>query len=153
MSFNLKTYKLLKIKNYFKKINFLFFFQGTSLNKTNRIKTEQLFNKEKLKYFQILNSLTIKVMKNSILKNLTPLIHGSILLVHTNRKKLTLKKLSNISILINLLCLRLNNKIYSKNQIKNLKKLSYIENIYRFYNSMQMNLKMLYYIFNSKKTL
>lgn len=152
MSFNLKTYKLLKIKNYFKKINFLFFFQGTSLDKINRIKIEQLFNKEEFKYFQVINSLTVKIMKDSILKNLTPLIHGSILLVHTNSKKLTLKKLNNISIFINLLCLRLNNKIYSKKQIKNLKKLSYIENIYLFYSFMQMNLKMLYYIFKNKKT-
>jgi len=32
MDFNLKTYKLFRIKYYFKTIKFFFFFHGTSLN-------------------------------------------------------------------------------------------------------------------------
>lgn len=151
MSFNLKTYKFFKIKDYFKKVNFFFFFHGISLNTIKWIKVEQLLKKDKLKSFQILNSLMVKVAKNSIFKNLTTLIHGPILLIHINSDELTAKKLNSISMLINLLCLKLNNKIYSKKQIKNLKKLSYSENIYLFYNSLQIIIKIPYFRFKNQK--
>lgn len=153
MSFNLKIYKRLKIKYYLKKINFLFFYHGISLNNIEWIKIEQLFKKNELKYFRIFNTLMINILKNSIFKNLTVLMHGPIILLNTNNTKLTLKKLENISSWINLLCLKLNTKIYSKKQIKNLKKLSYIENVSLFFNSMQLLIKMPYYKFKNKKVL
>jgi ribosomal protein L10 len=151
MDFNLKTYKCLKIKYYFKKINFFFFFHGTSLNSTNWVKVEQLLNKDELKYFRVLNTLLINVLNNSIFKNLIILIHGPIVLVHTNSTKLIFKKFYNISPWISLLGLKLNNKIYSKKQIKTLKKLSYVENVYGFYNSIQFFTKMPYSKFRNKK--
>lgn len=151
MSFDLKTYRRLKIKYYFKKIKFFFFFHGTSLNITDWTSLEQLLDKEKLKCFQILNSLMVRIINNSIFRNLKILINGLVLLLHTTNKKLTLKKLNNISSLLNLLCLKLNNKIYSKKQIKNLKKLSYIGNIYLFYSFMLITAKMPYYKLKSKK--
>jgi hypothetical protein len=153
MSFNLKIYKRLKIKYYFKKINFFLFFHGTSLNNLEWIKIEQLLNKNELKYFRIFNTLMINILKNSIFKNLTILIHGPIILLNTNNTKLIIKKLENISSWINLLCLKLNTKIYSKKQIKNLKKLSYIENVSLFFNAMQLLIKMPYYKFKKKKIL
>ena len=110
-------------------------------------------NKEELKCSQVLNSLMIKIIKNSIFKNISVLIHGLILLLHTNNTKLSLQQLDNISVLINLLCLKLNNKVYSKRQVKNLKQLSYIENIYLFYSSMQVIIKMPYYQFKNKKAI
>mgnify|MGYP006192120913 CR=1 FL=1 len=76
-------------------------------------------------------------------------------LCHTenmSRSKL-LEKLKNINPLVNLLCLKLNNKIYSRKQIKNIKKLSYIENVSIFHKSMKTLIKMPYYKFNSKKLL
>jgi ribosomal protein L10 len=151
MDFNLKTYKCLKIKYYFKKINFFFFFHGTSLNSTNWVKVEQLLNKDELKYFRVLNTLLINVLNNSIFKNLIILIHGPIVLVHTNSTKLIFKKFYNISPWISLLGLKLNNKIYSKKQIKTLKKLSYVENVYGFYNSVQFFTKMPYSKFRNEK--
>lgn len=153
MEFNLKTYKHLKIKYYFKKINFFFFFHGTSLNSINWTKIEQLLNKDDLKYFRVFNTLMITLIKNSIFKNLTILIHGPILLLHTNNTRLTLKKLNNISLWISLLCLKLNNKVYSKKQIKKLKRLSYLENVHLFYNSMQFIIKMPYYKLKNKKVM
>lgn len=93
----------------------------------------------------------VRIINNSIFRNLKILINGLVLLLHTTNKKLTLKKLNNISSLLNLLCLKLNNKIYSKKQIKNLKKLSYIGNIYLFYSFMLITAKMPYYKLKSKK--
>ena len=153
MDFSLKTYRRLKIKYYLKTINFFFFFHGASLNNESWIKTEQTLVKNKLKYYRVFNTLMIRTLKCSIFKNLITLLHGPIVLINTNNVELTLKKLKNINPLINLLCLKLNNKIYSKKQIKNIKKLSYIENVSIFHKSMKTLIKMPYYKFKSKKFL
>jgi hypothetical protein len=153
MDFSLKTYRRLKIKYYLKTINFFFFFHGASLNNESWIKTEQTLVKNKLKYYRVFNTLMIRTLKCSIFKNLITLLHGPIVLINTNNVEMTLKKLKNINPLINLLCLKLNNKIYSKKQIKNIKKLSYIENVSIFHKSMKTLIKMPYYKFKSKKLL
>lgn len=153
MDFSLKTYRRLKIKYYLKTINFFFFFHGASLNNESWIKTEQTLVSNKLKYYRVFNTLMIRTLKCSIFKNLTTLLHGPIVLINTDNVELTLKKLKNINPLINLLCLKLNNKIYSKKQIKNIKKLSYIENVSIFHKSMKTLIKMPYYKFKSKKLL
>jgi len=153
MDFNLKTYKHFKIKYYFKTTNCFFFFHGTSLNSENWIKIEQILVNHKLKYFRILNKLMINTLKNSIFKNLIVLIHGPIILLNSNNANLTLKELENINPLISLLGFRINNNVYSKKQIKNLKNLSYLENISVFHNSMKTFTKMSYYTFKSKKIL
>jgi len=95
----------------------------------------------------------VKTLTCSIFKNLTTLLHGPIILISSHDETLTLKKLKNINPLINLLCLKLNNKIYSKKQIKNIKKLSYIDNVFIFHKSMKTLVKMPYYKFKSKKLL
>jgi hypothetical protein len=153
MDFSLKTYRRLKIKYYLKTINFFFFFHGASLNNESWIKTEQTLVKNKLKYYRVFNTLMIRTLKCSIFKNLITLLHGPIVLINTDNVELTLKKLKNINPLINLLCLKLNNKIYSRKQIKNIKKLSYIENVSIFHKSMKTLIKMPYYRFKSKKLL
>ena len=134
-------------------VNFFFFFHGASLDNESWIKTEQTLVRNKLKYYRVFNTLMIKTLKCSIFKNLITLLHGPIVLINTNNVELTLKKLKNINPLINLLCLKLNNKIYSRKQIKNIKKLSYIENVSIFHKSMKTLIKMPYYKFKSKKLL
>ena len=151
MDFNLKTYKRLKIEYYLKTVNFFFFFHGASLDSENWIKTEQTLVKNKLKYYRVFNTLMIRTLNCSIFKNVTTLLHGPIILINSNDPKLTLKKLKNINPLVNLLCLKLNNKIYSRKQIKNIKKLSYIENVSIFHKSMKTLIKMPYYKLKSKK--
>jgi hypothetical protein len=87
----------------------------------------------------------INILKKSILKNLIVLIHGPILLLNSNNNNLKFKNLENINTLVNLLGFKLNNKIYSRNQIKNIKKLSYNENVLFFYNFMKTFTKVPYY--------
>jgi hypothetical protein len=151
MDFSLKTYRRLKIKYYLKTINFFFFFHGASLNNESWIKTEQTLVKNKLKYYRVFNTLMANTLNYSTFKNLTTLLHGPVILINSNHQKLTSKKLKNINPLINLLCLKLNNKIYSKKQIKNMKELSYIENVSIFHKFMKNLIKMPYYKFKSKK--
>ena len=97
----------------------------------------------------------INTLKSSIFKNLVVLIHGPIILLSSdnNNAKPTLKELESINPLINLLGFRLNNKIYSKKQIKNLKKMSYLENIHIFHKSMKTFTKLPYYKLKSKQIL
>ncbi len=151
MDLNLKTYKHLKIKYYLKTINFFFFFHGASLDSEGWIKTEQALVKNKLKYYRVFNTLMTNTLSCSIFRNLSTLLHGPVLLIYSNHPKLTSKKLKNINPLINLLCLKLNNKVYSKKQIKNIKDLSYIKNVSIFHKSMKSLIKIPYYKFKSKK--
>jgi hypothetical protein len=97
----------------------------------------------------------INALKNSIFRNLVVLIHGPIILLHNNKNsaKLTFKELENINPLISFLGFKLNNKIYSKKQIKNLKKMSYLDNVFIFHSSIKTFTKMPYYKFKGKKTL
>ena len=151
MDFNLKTYKHLKIKYYLKTINFFFFFHGASLDSESWTKTEQALVKNKLKYYRVFNALMTNTLSCSIFRNLTTLLHGPVLLINSNHQKLTSKKLKNINPLINLLCLKLNNKVYSKKQIKNIKELSYIKNISIFHRSMKSLIRTPYYKLKNKK--
>ncbi len=90
-----------------------------------------------------------------MLKNILVLTHGPIILLTNNHDdtKLTFKELDNINPLINLLGFGLNNKIYLKKQIKNIKKMSYRENMFLLYKSMRTVIKIPYYKFKSKKAL
>jgi len=151
MDFNLKTYKRFKIKYYIKTTNYFFFFHGTSLNNENWINIEQLMANHKLKYSRIINKIMINTLSNSIFKNLTLLIHGPIILLNSNNANLTFKELENINPSMKLLGFRLNNRVYSKKQVEKLKKLSYLENISGFHNSLKVFTKIPYYKFKSKK--
>lgn len=97
----------------------------------------------------------ITTLKNSMLRNALMITHGPIILLtnNYNNSKLTFKELGNINPLINLLGFGLNNKIYFKKQIKNLKKMSYIENVSFLHKSMKTVIKIPYYKFRVKKTL
>lgn len=152
MDFSLKSYKYLKIKHYIREINFFFFFHGTSLDNANWIKIEQLLFTHNLRSFRILNKLMINRFMNSLLKSVVTLIHGPIFLLYVTDTNLALKKLESISFWISLLCLKLNNKIYSKEQIKNLKTLSFNKNIHLFYSFVQFFIKAFYYKFEIYKT-
>ena len=151
MDFNLKTYKCFKIKRYFKTIHFFCFFHGTSISNENWVKIEQIFANNGLTYFRILNKIMINTLSNSIFKNLTLLIHGPIILLNSNNANLTFKELENINPSMKLLGFRLNNRVYSKKQVEKLKKLSYLENISGFHNSLKVFTKIPYYKFKSKK--
>nr|UFQ22721.1 hypothetical protein [Attheya longicornis] len=142
MNFELKDYKLLKLKKHFSKTNFFFFFSGINVKANNWIKIEQELNNLGLNYNKINNNLTLNLLKNSIFKNTIPLVNGPIILILINKiRKLSLKNLTGINPLISLLCLRINNKIYLKTQIQNLINLNYSKNILVFRKSLKLFLK------------
>ena len=97
----------------------------------------------------------ITTLKDSMLRNALMITHGTIILLtnNYNNSKLTFKELGNINPLISLLGFGLNNKIYFKKQIKNLKKMSYIENVSFLHKSMKTVIKIPYHKFRIKKKL
>lgn len=132
MDFKLKNYKLLKNKQYIKTTKLFFVYNGNNLNFENWILIEQILNKLNLTFYKIYNTLIIKNLLNSIYTNLKHLIHSNIIFINTNIKtKIKLKNLINLNVILTLLCIKLNNKIYSTAQIKNVNLLDYNAKVLR----------------------
>ena len=99
MDFNLKTYKLLKIKHFIKTKRILFFFHGISTNNKNWVKIEQTLINHGLHYYRIYNSIATNTLNNSIFKSLISLINGPVILINDRDSKklsITPKKLKKI---------------------------------------------------------
>jgi hypothetical protein len=131
-----KDYKIIKTKNYLKKNNLFFFFNGINQNSNNWIKTKQDLQNLNLNYSKIFNKTSIYIFKNSIYKNIGVTINSITFLIEPriNRVIVTKKILFNLDPFI-FLSLKLNNKIYSLNQIMYLNSFSYYNSklsLYKF---------------------
>lgn len=149
MKLNLKDYQISKIKQYLKKNNFVFFSIGANQKAVNWRNIEQSLYKLKLDYHKIYNNITIKIIKNSIYKNSLNIINSTFFFFKpTNTKLLNKKFLLNglNSILFNLLSVKLNKKIYSISQTKNMSIFSYKTSISIMYQFLITNLKSSYII-------
>ena len=137
MKFELKTYKVLKIKYYLKKNKIFFFYAVTSLNLKSWLVIEQTLKKSNLNYYRLSNTLTIKTMKTSIYTNFKQILHSLTMFVNPKpNTTLNLKKLINLEKVLTLLNIKLNNKMYSILQLKNLNSLDYnhiVLRIFRFF--------------------
>lgn len=153
MQFNLKNYQIIKTKQYLKKNNFLLFSIGANQNAQNWINTEQKLYKLKLNYHKLYNNVTLKIIKNSIYKNLFYMINSTFFFIKPSNNRLVNKKklLTGLnSILFNVLSMKLNKKIYTIPQSKNMNSLSYKKNVSIIYQFLITNLKSHYTI--DKKT-
>lgn len=134
MEFELKTYKVLKIKYYLKKNKLFFFYITTSLDLQNWLPVEQTLKKSSLNYYRLSNTLAIKTIKASIYINFKHFIHSLTMLVNPRpTTPLKLKNLVNLEKVLTLLSIKLNNKIYSISQLENLIFLNYNFNILQLY--------------------
>lgn len=143
---NFRTYQFIKIKSYLKSNDLLLFSNGIRQNTANWIQTEQGLKKLNLIFYKTYNKLTIKVLKNSTFFNFTQLISGPFFFFKLKQKLLSINK--NIlfseklkSLLFALLALKLNNKLYSLVQLKNLTSLNYKSNMSLFYQYLLVHLK------------
>jgi len=121
------------------------------LNSNYGIKFEQELTDLNLKYYHITNKLIIQTIRNSIFTNLTVIIHCSIILLYCN-SLLIFKQLQNITSLF-LLSFKLNNKIYYKKQLENLKTVSYAENVIILYNFIKHFTQLFYYRLKKTKAI
>ena len=149
MDLYFKTYQYKKIKKVLKK-KFIFFSNGANCNHKYWISTEQIVHKLKFNYYKTYNKTALKIINNSIYKNIHHIIHSTFFFI--TPQKLTENLILNKTILLNLtnynspflfslLCLKLNTKLYSINQIKNINSLIYRYSINIFYQFLIFNLK------------
>jgi hypothetical protein len=143
MDFNLKKYRVLKVKKKLKKSELIFFFNSAKIKSNKWIKIEKQLKKLKLKYYQIFNNTTLKTIKNSIYININQIFSGVILLIKPIHKStpIELKLIKKILDSFVLLIVKLNNKIYLTTQLKNLNTLSYKKTVFNFHNNLEKCLK------------
>jgi hypothetical protein len=147
MDLNSKTYKIKKIKKYVKKNELFFFFNTTKLKKKDWTKVEQNLRRLKLNYYKVFNGTTLKTVKNSIYKNFFNIVCGVVLLIKPQFKFIIIEKKlleKETRPLFTLLSVKLNNKIYSTQQIKKLDTFSYKQNLFNLNQSLNKILKATY---------
>ena len=144
MKFNSIKYKTLKIRNYLKKNNLLLFFSGINQNASNLIKTEQNLKNFNFSYHKIFNRTSINIIENSIYKNSKPTINGIVFFIKPiyNNIQLSKKKILNLES-FTFLTIKLNNQIYSANQLKYINSLNYYNNKLLLYQFNITNIKSL----------
>lgn len=148
MELKLNTYKFFRINCYLKNNNLFFIYNGNNLKTENWIKIEQELFKYNLKYFKLYNSLAKKTFKNSIFKNFLQIINGLIIVISFKKNLINLKKLINFNKYLTLLCIRINDNIYSLKQIKNLITFNYKKGIIILFNILKIFTKICFRKFN-----
>jgi hypothetical protein len=147
MDFNSKNYQSVKLKKFFKINDFFFLFHSAKLDLNQWIQTEQHLKKLKLKYSKALNGSSLKLFKNSIYKNLSPVIGGFVLFLIPNYKTTEFKLNSvnkELKPSFELISIKLNNKLYGISQLKGLNSLSHKKNVFNLHRSLERYLKTSY---------
>jgi hypothetical protein len=146
-----KDYKTIKTKNYLKKNNLFFFFNGINQNSNNWIKTKQTLQNLNLNYYKVFNKTSINTCKNSIYQNTVATINGITFLIKPslNTILITKKVLFNLDPFV-FLSLKLNNKIYSLNQVTCMNSLNYYNSKLLLYKFNITNIKSHFVIYKIK---
>lgn len=145
MQFNLKSYQISKTKQYLQKNNFLLFSIGANQNSQNWIAVEQSLHKLNLGYYKTYNNTAIKTLKNSVYKNSLNTVNSTFFFLkpQQNSRLLTRNNLINTlnSILFTVLAIKLNKKVYTITQSKNIRSFNYKKNVSVMYQFLVTNLK------------
>lgn len=149
MEITTKNHKLLKTKNAIKTNNLILIFNGINQNYDNWVISEQKLKSLNFKYYKVFNKITRKIIKESVYYNTLPAINGVTILITQNSKKKKLIKISDLNqfnlLLFVLIALKLNNNIYSANQLKTLNSTQLKKNNLIFYQYSITNLKMFFH--------
>ena len=151
MDFNLKKYRILKVKKQLKNSELIFFFNSSKIKANQWINKEKQIKTLKLKYYQIFNKTTVKTINKSIYTN--QIFCGIVLFIEPSYKstKIELKIIKkNLEPLFILLFMKLNNKIYTVSQIQNLKTFSYKQSVLDFTCTLERCIKQTYKLTNNK---
>lgn len=151
MEFIAKNYKINKAKNYIKTNNILFFFNGVNKDSNDWIHTEQSLEKKNFKYYKVFNKTTKKTLNNSVFDKASNTANGLTFLIKPEIKTKNLFKSTIVKdlklLLFILLAIKLNNKLYSANQLNKTTSFHYIDNKLLMYQFGVVHLKR----FNSLK--
>jgi hypothetical protein len=151
MKFNLKEYQRQKTKQYLKNNNFILFAINANQKSQNWIVTEQGLLKLKLNYYKVYNNTTKKTIESSINSNAINIINSTFFFLQPKNSKVSIK--ANIfnflnSIFFTVLAIKLNKKIYSITQSKNIISYNHKKNVSLLYQFLIINLK---YTYSTKK--
>lgn len=148
MQFSSKDYKILKTKNYLKENNLFFFFNSIHRNSNDGIIIEQNLKKFNLNYYKIFNKTSKATLNNSIYKNSNELINSMTVFIQPISNSIELKKSNLLScfepLLFNMLAIKLNNKIYSTFQLKEISTLNYKDTKLLLFQFSLTNLKLIF---------
>jgi hypothetical protein len=148
MDFTAKQYKTEKTKNFIKQNNLFIFFNGVNRNSNEWVIIEQELKKVNFNSYKIFNKTSKTTLNNSIFLNTSSLVNSMTFLL----KPLINTKEINKNIIVNkfetlifaLLAIKINNKIYTKSQIKNLLTLNYKDNKLLLYKFLITNTKIIF---------
>ena len=145
MELTLKNYKILKTKSYIKTSDLFFFFNSINQSSTDGTKTEQELKKLNLSYSKIFNKTSKNLLKNSVYRNIEPLVNGLTVFIKSDNKNnknlnISKRKLLNLESFA-FLALKMNKNIYSLNQVKCANSLKYRESKLLLYQFQLINIK------------
>jgi ribosomal protein L10 len=146
-----KTYKINKIKSYFKKKSCVILCHVPNSSAKNWLKIQKQFYNYNIKCYKIHNNITKEVLSNSIFKNLVLMPKGSVCLIYFEEEtklRVKIQQLLTLNKSILILGLKLNNKVYSYSQLKTLFTINYEKNVKVFQKSLKKLLKLPYTKFN-----
>ena len=148
MQFSSKDYKILKTKNYLKENNLFFIFNSIHRNSNDGIIIEQNLKKFNLNYYKIFNKTSKTTINSSIYKNSNELINSMTVFIKPISHSIELKKSNLLScfepLLFNMLAIKLNNKIYSTSQLKEISTLNYKDTKLLLFQFSLTNLKLIF---------
>lgn len=147
----MKSYKSIKVKKYFKKYSLLLITNGINQNSKNKLATKQKLTKLKIHMYKIHNQLTRKIIKKSIYKNYIKLIQNILYLFTLKQKKFNFLQIQSIETLnFLIMSIKINRKIYSITQIKNIKSSKYRNIFSILYQFLLVNLKFTQVLFSKQ---
>jgi hypothetical protein len=132
MKFSSKEYHIKKTKTHLKKTKLFIFFSGINRNSNDWIVVEQKLKVLNFYYYKIFNRISKNTIKNSVYSKTWTLINGITFFVKPIKqekdltKSVLLKTFDNLT--FTFLALKLNNKIYSKNELEKNFSLNYRDN-------------------------
>ena len=143
MEINLKNYNISKTQTFIQDEILLVFLNGLPLELNANISTEQKLKKLRLSGYKTHNKITKKLLKQSIYHNLLSIIQNNMFLLTTEEKMMistvVTSNFEQLSLLF--LFLKLNNKFYSKHQLKNSFIINYDKNNLTFFKFGLTNIK------------
>lgn len=143
-----KIYKVKKTKNYIKINKFFIFYNSINKNSNEWLANEQEFKNIEFNYYKVFNKIINLTFKKSIYFNINPLISSVLILIKPKKflnlleKKKLINKFENMFFIFT--ALKLNNKIYSTNQIKKVNSLNYKDNFLILFHFLNANIKFSY---------
>ena len=145
MKLSTKDYQKIKTKEYLKKNQLFFFFNGVNRNSNDWRKTEQSLVRMGFMFFKSFNKITRKELKNSIFKKLKEIVNGPTFLIKpkaTAQLSIDILLSKFCPLLFILIAIKINNKIYPLIVLKkNQNEINYTHNALLFYQFNVTNLK------------